>query len=659
MALSSLRGGILVLCGFAIVSAGCLISTPEREPVDRDPSMSRHLAPAQELYQAGRYEDALMKLVEIGHRHPQAEGLDALRYQVMTALTESREQHLLRDAELSRRRVNLDADRLKVLPHTYGMRRFFPGETGSLRTASGRAQQMLEQPVMFDRIERMTLGEFLLQIAASEGINLVADNRLLEDEVDPRLITVHADQGVPLHEILDYVGRNFNVAFYAGDNLIWATERPADEPDAPLETRLYRLRKSVSGHELEAESLGIERAIARFVAPPEGFGADEWWLFDRKAHVLIVRNTRENLAHVENIIEHLDICPPQISIEALFVSIADDDMQEIGIDWMLESPLNLTTKTVTRDGRVVNAPRTQIDAGASFPFTPTFSEAGQGLGFTYRGLLTDPMFRAVMHALRLSDQARTLSAPKVTTVNNREAVIRVGDDFLYFESYDAVDVRTGTDAQGHPIYSTYVVPQGTPTLREIGYELTVTPSVGADLESITLKLTPTITEFRRYESYDVARTVTRENDKDDEVEDIVSIRLPIFRESKIETEVIARSGETVVMGGLMTQRDQAYEKSVPVLSSIPLLGHLFRSDGIREEKQNLLIFVTAKLISQRGKDLLPLQDLDLSVEESVRREFFPVSVQRETGPAPQTEIEASPRTETQPQPPGFDALPED
>ncbi len=628
MPLSSLRGVIILLCGFAFVSSGCLISTPEREPVDREPSVSPHLAPARELYETGRYEDSLMKLVEIGHRHPQAAGLEDLRYQVLTALTESREQNLLRDSELSRRRINLDTDRHKVLPQTYGMRRYFPGETGSLRTVSGRAQQMLEQPVVFDRIERMTLGEFLLQIAASEGINLIADNRLLEDDLDPRLITVHADQGVPLHEILDYVGRNFNVAFYAGDNLIWATERPADEPDAPLETRLYRLRKSVSGHELTDDGLGIERAIGRFVTPPEGFARDEWWLFDRKAHVLIVRNTRENLVQVEKIIEHLDICPPQVSIEALFVSIADEDMQELGIDWMLESPLTLTRKTVTQDGRVIDAPRTQVDEGASFAFTPSMSETGQGLGLTYRGLLTDPMFRAVMHALQLSDKARTLSAPKVTTVNNREAVIRVGDDFLYFETYEAVDVKTGTDNQGHPIYSTYVVPEGPPTLREIGYELTVTPSVGADLESITLNLRPVITEFRRYESYDVARTVTRENDdKKEPVEDIVSIRLPIFRESRIETEVIARSGETVVMGGLITQRDQAYEKRVPIISSIPLLGHLFRSDGIMEEKQNLLIFVTAKLISQRGKDLLPMQDIGLSTEESIRREFFPVSVQ--------------------------------
>ena len=141
---------------------------------------------------------------------------------------------------------------------------------------------------------------------------------------------------------------------------------------------------------------------------------------------------------------------------------------------------------------------------------------------------------------------------------------------------------------------------------KLGIELEVTPSVGADLRSVDLKIIPEISEFVRYEFYETAGDDTGNNNANNRTNATALIKLPIFRRSRIETEVIVQSSETVVMGGLITSSENAGEERVPILSSIPLIGRLFRHDTVEESKQNLLIFVTATILSQRGEDLVPV-----------------------------------------------------
>jgi hypothetical protein len=89
------------------------------------------------------------------------------------------------------------------------------------------------------------------------------------------------------------------------------------------------------------------------------------------------------------------------------------------------------------------------------------------------------------------------------------------------------------------------------------------------------------------------------------------IKLPIFASSELETEMVVRSGETVVMGGLITSRESQKLSKVPILSSIPILGRLFTHDMVEEKKENLLIFVTATVLSETGESLIPLDEIVL------------------------------------------------
>jgi len=599
------RQGLQTLAVLAVlqIAAGCASVDPGTAGAP-DPPAARELARAESLFRQERYTEAMIECVDLSRKDPLMPGLPELQQRIVTRLAELRARAIELGKSTSDVRMDQDIEARMLLPDTYGLRRGARGETGAMRTPPTPMEQVLRKPVTV-HLKEVNLRTFILAIGASEDVNIIADDSVLDSS---KGLTVHAED-TPLAEILAYVSRNFGIQFSVGDNVIWASAGGDTEPAAAMETRLYRLRKGISSEEIEAGDEGIDiiEAIQRFV--PAIPGSDI--LFNRKAHVLLARNTRENLARIEDIIEALDICPPQVLIEARFISTSFSDLSELGVDWILNSPIILSRKKVK--GEAEMQPHTQIDQGATIGFTP-FSGEAQGLNLTYQGLLTDPMFQAVLHALETSGKSRTLSVPKVTTVNNHPAVIRIGEDFRYFEEYDVQTTPSFITDEGSTVYSTVIVPVGSPQLEELGIELQVTPSVGADLRDITLNILPEISEFVRYERYEIADTSSQTTTGTAGTNTTSLVKLPIFRRSRIETELIAQSGETVVMGGLISSSEDQSSEKVPLLSSVPLIGRLFRHDGVEESRKNLLIFVTATILSERGENLLPLSDAAAAVE---------------------------------------------
>lgn len=577
---------------------GC---TTTREP-GTDGQTSPQLAKAEALFAKGDLTGAMLECVDIAQANPDLPGLEALQRQIMTQLDEQRASRASARAITATARMTTDVTQQKTVPDTYHLRRAVAGQSGSLRTPNTAMQKALQKKINV-HLDNVGLTDFVLNIGDSQKINIVADST-----VSDKTLTIHADQ-VPLAEILDYVSRNLGMAFYIGENIIWATAQDQSKPATPMETRMYRLRKGIDGildtaadapaaGDSQDATIPVAQAIKRFVDQPQG--AD--MLFDKKSHVLIVKNTVENLAKVEDLIETMDVCPPQVLIEARFIQTGVTDLRELGIDWVLNSPY-----VVMRDE---GNPRTQFNTGGTVGFTPS-ANVGQGLNMSYEGLLTDPMFKAVIHALEKTGKSRTLSVPKVTTVNNRTANIRVGEDFRYYDEYDVQTIPSQVSGTaGNTIYSSILVPVGSPKLEELGIELKVRPSVGADLNSVTLQLLPEISQFVRYEYFQTGSGNSKNNNNNQtdqtDTNGLSTIKLPIFSRSKIETEVIVQSGETVVMGGLITSSETKHKDKVPFLGSLPLIGWFFQNDNVDNSQQNLLIFVTATIISERGEDLVPL-----------------------------------------------------
>ena len=595
--------GIAVLAGLVcmVCLAGCMHRTPDSgAPKPKGESdLAAAVERAREIYEDGEFNRALAECVEIARIDPSAPGLADLRTDIRKALTEQRAVEMAKQVPVAVNQIAGEIQEHKIVPDTYGMRKQHDPKAQPIRTPPSRTEEMLAKPITM-HLESVGLKEFILAIGQSDGINIICD-----DMASDKTMTVHADK-VPLREVLDYVSRNLGVLFYAGESVIWATPGTATETGAPLETRLYHLHKGVlslevskDGAATDDKDVDVVQAVQRFVPQPEG--AD--LMFNRNTHILIVKNTRENFRKVEEIVEALDSSPPQVLIEARFVSVGVTDLRELGLDWTLNSPATVTKNSVSVDGQVVQQASTEISSGA-LGYT-SFANAANGLNLTYQGLLTEPMYQVVLHALETSGKARTLSVPRVTTLNNHQAKIRVGEDFRYFEEFDVQSIPSSVTDAGSTVYSSVLVPVGTPTLEELGTELNVVPSVGADLQTVTLALSPQISEFERYETYEVGDASTSGTASTNALS---MVKLPIFRRSEIETKVVVRSGETVVMGGLVTSAESDSEESIPLLGKIPLIGWLFRHNTASRSDNNLLIFVTARILSESGEELVPVSD---------------------------------------------------
>ncbi len=581
----------------ALLPTGC--ATTDAHAGESIPESVRK---ARTLFENDQLTEAIIACTDIYRKDPLTPGLGQLQTEITQHLAELRKRNAAARLPVSDAIALEDADRHGILPDTYRLRKHVVGESSPIHTLPPGTRKLLDQPYTI-HLDNVTLADIVGQIGSSTNkaaINIVADGALGAEKT----ISVHVDD-VPLGEILEYVGRNLGVTFAVGRNLIWATEGGETAGGPPLFTRIYRLRKGVSKAELDEgeDKLGIIAAVKRFV--PEVEGADI--LFNPRAHAILAKNTRENLALVEDIIEVLDVRPPQVLIEARFLTTEVTDISELGVDWFLDSGWSTSRKNGARF-------RTQVVggtgndnglglAGASINQT-SFDGISSGLNLTYQGLLTDPQFHAVLHALQAEGSTRTLSVPRVTAVNNTEAKVRIGKDVRYFEQYDVEEIRTGTNSNGNETYESRLVPSGTPDKEEIGIELVVTPSVGADLSTIDLKLAPEISDIVDWEYWDTA--VDSSSSSGTNTTAMGMIKLPIFSKSLVETEVIVRSGETVVMGGLVKSQKGTAQRGVPILSKIPLIGRFFRHDVTTDESSNLLIFVTATLISDSGEELIPV-----------------------------------------------------
>lgn len=595
-------GRILALLALLFTFIGC--STPP----SATPPIAPELVRAEALFQEGRVQEAIRECIELERKDPLMPGLAEMQARIVSRLAKDREDDIKRREEPAETRMMNDIEAQARVPDTYKLPRHIAGVRDEMHTPASPIQQILEREVSV-HLADVTLNDFIAQVGASENINIVADGQL-----SGATMTIHADN-TPLAEILDYVSRNLGVTFSVGRNIIWVTAGTAADSEIPLLTRIYHLRRGLSGDELlpgSDDAVYAVDAIKRFV--PQAAGADI--LFNRKAHALLIKNSSEALALTEDIIAALDITPPQILIDARFISVQVADLRELGVDWILNSPWVMTTDSRMINGKPKNVATTVLGTGSSVTGSEFADSANQGLNLTYEGVLTDPMFTAVVHALETSGRTRTLSVPRVMTVNNRLATIRIGKDVYYFEEFELQDVRDGSDNNGNATYVSRLAPIGSPTKEEIGISLDVLPSVGADLSTITLNLIPEISELLEWEYLDTvvaanASTGNNNNNNSGGSTNVTGaqsglVRLPVFQRTRIETEMQVQSGETVVLGGLIRSSREKRREGVPILQHIPLLGQLFRHDVWDEKRENVLIFVTATLVSETGEDLLPV-----------------------------------------------------
>jgi general secretion pathway protein D len=258
--------------------------------------------------------------------------------------------------------------------------------------------------------------------------------------------------------------------------------------------------------------------------------------------------------------------------------------------------------------------------------------------FSISGVFTNPQFQMVIRALNQKKGVDLMAAPKVTTKSGEKATISISREFPYPENYAPPQVPQNTGSGSTSVGG--VVQEQDPVVtpsfpenfvtRQLGVNLVVEPVVGPDGYTIDLKLSPEVVDFDGFVNYGSPIVAPQRNLVGGAVGlalDPLSIlnanqfftptlltenviNQPIFSVRKVTTDVSIWDGQTVALGGLIREDVQKVNDKVPVLGDIPYAGTLFRSEVDQKIKQNLIVFVTARLMDAAGQPLRPEDDTD-------------------------------------------------
>ena len=206
---------------------------------------------------------------------------------------------------------------------------------------------------------------------------------------------------------------------------------------------------------------------------------------------------------------------------------------------------------------------------------------------------------AKVHALDLADSSDILSAPRVTTLANEDAVIKMVTERYYPDEWDdpTLEIISSNSGRDIPVFQPSIPTFGDPV--EEGIVLNVRPQVEENF-TITLVMTPVIQMFVGWTDYSYempleANGVTRYYPN--------TLKKPIIEARTVETTVVSYDGETIVLGGVIKDRVSMVDDQYPILGDIPLVGRLFQSKGRGSDKTSLLIFMTSRLIKPDGSPI--------------------------------------------------------
>lgn len=376
---------------------------------------------------------------------------------------------------------------------------------------------------------------------------------------------------------------------------------------------------------------------------------------------LMVRNTQNALDLIDTLVDAaMGVQPTQVEIESKFLEITQNNLKELGFDWLV-GPVSIGGSGVYGSGGTEGSGQT-VD-GATYPFgttgqnpvtgglrsgvgtspnaavtansidallagiTPGTTSAAPGI-FGLSGIFTNPQFQVVVRALNQKKGVDLMTAPKVTTKSGNKAVIKVVRNFPYPTEFNPPQVPTATGGSSGgtitfpagSIVSGGVVTPTTPTAfetRDLGVTMEVEPVIGPDNYTIDLNLSPEVVEFDGFINYgspilgavfvlpaSIVSTVITSN----------VINQPIFSTRKVTTSVSIWDGQTVALGGLINEDVQKTQDKVPILGDIPLAGRLFRSNVDQKIKRNLIIFVTARLMDAEGRPMRQDEEQEEVVE---------------------------------------------
>ncbi|MCL4812138.1 MAG: type IV pilus secretin PilQ [Vicinamibacteraceae bacterium] len=405
-------------------------------------------------------------------------------------------------------------------------------------------------PVSLD-FQGVDLRAVLRTFAEISGLNIVIDPAV-QGSVDVAL------REVPWDQALDMILRANQLGYTVEGSIVRVAplSRLRQEEE---EKRKLSDAKALSGElETKTRTLNYARARAVEVLLKNVLSTRGRTAVDERTNMLIITDLPEHLIRVDALLDALDQAELQVEIEARIVQTTKRFARELGISWGFSGAMtpelgNTSPWAFPNSGTVnggVNAP--------TRPINPTTGAIGVGLSAINGAFNLD----VELSALEREGKIRTLLTPRVVTQNNVKATITRGQEI--------------------PYTTTVAAPVG-----DVSYIQPI-PTVQFKTAALTLAVTPRITNANT-----VILDVDVDNGSPGEAE---ANGNRAINTQRAQTTVLVADGATTVIGGIQTNSEAVSQDNVPGLSKLPLVGRLFRNDIKSLDEEEILIFITPRII---------------------------------------------------------------
>ncbi|EXD17044.1 type II secretion system secretin GspD [Acinetobacter baumannii] len=285
---------------------------------------------------------------------------------------------------------------------------------------------------------------------------------------------------------------------------------------------------------------------------------------DNAQNSLVVKADPQLMREIESAIQQLDVRRQQVLIEAAIIEVSGKDADQLGVQWALgdiNSGIGLINFT-NAGSSLASLAAGYLTGGAAGLGSAIGAGSSIALGKYKEGADgSRQLYGALIQALKENTASNLLSTPSIVTMDNEEAYIVVGQN---------VPFVTGSVTTN----STGINPYTTVERKDVGVTLKVIPHIG---ENGTVRL-------------EIEQEVSNVQASKGQAADLIT------NKRAIKTAVLAEHGQTVVLGGLVSDDVEFNRQGIPGLSSIPYLGRLFRSDTRSNTKRNLLVFIHPTIV---------------------------------------------------------------
>jgi type IV pilus assembly protein PilQ len=368
-------------------------------------------------------------------------------------------------------------------------------------------------------------------------------------------VTLTLDKPVPWDQVLDLVLRMNQLGMSDEGNIIRIATQKTLAAEEKLEAARVEAAKKAEAQKAELEPLATEYIAVNYsnaeseilphvksILTPERGSVS----VDKRNNQIIITDVAGRIKDAKEIVSRIDRVTPQVIIEARIAEVSSDFSQELGFDW------SATAGPAYSSGLDANLAGDMV---MNFP-----SSSSSSIGFVFDKVGGTPfLLNARLNALETNGEGKIISSPKIVTLDNKKAKIKQGIEWPYLER---------DDSGGSSV-----------SYKDIDLLLEVTPHVTPD-SRVSMEILITKNDI-----------------------DSIFQGVPSLSTNEARTELLVNDGDTIVIGGIMKSRRTSSVEGFPWLSKIPLLGWFFRTEKEERDNNELLIFITPRIVQLEQRDV--------------------------------------------------------